>query len=81
MQEYPEIGKRVKCLVVKSSFIQATLKIVEVEGKPAKTDYKAILKANTIGEDSYLCDKLKQGEYIDCVVVSCGDTAVFVTRV
>lgn len=77
---YPEVGKKVKCQVVKSSFVQAVLKIIEVDGLPAPTNYKAILKGNSVGEEIYVCDSIKTGDVIDCVVVSYGDNAIFVAQ-
>ncbi|KAM0679693.1 hypothetical protein GINT2_002102 [Glugoides intestinalis] len=75
---YPELGKKVKCQVVKSSFVQAVLKIIEVDGFTPPTLYKAILKGNSIGEEIYVCDSIKTGDIIDCIVVSYGDNAIFV---
>lgn len=78
---YPEVGTNVKCLVVKSSFAQATLKILEIEGVPVSADYRATIKGNSIGEEAYVCDKIKTGEIIECCVLSYGDNTIFVSQI
>lgn len=78
--KYPELGSKVKCLVTKSSFAQATLNIVEVDGMDAPVDYKAIMKGTAVREELYVCDRIKKGELVSCVVVSYGDHVIFVSR-
>lgn len=78
---YPEVGERVRCLVVKSSFTQAILKIIEVGETRAKIEYKAVLKGNSVGEEIYVCDSVKTGDIIDCIVISCGDNFIVVSKI
>lgn len=78
--KYPDVGTRVRCVVAKASFAQAVLRIVDVEGVPAAASYKAILKGNSVGEDAYVCDKIRTGDVVECVVLSHGDSAVFVSQ-
>lgn len=77
--KYPDVGTRVKCVVTKASFAQATLRIVDVEGVETAVHYKAVLKGNSVGEEIYVCDKVKTGDIIECVVLSHGDNAIFVS--
>lgn len=77
---YPDVGARVKCVVAKASFAQAVLRIVDIEGIPTAVGYRAIVKGNSVGEDVYVCDKIRTGEVIDCVVLSHGDNAIFVSQ-
>lgn len=79
--KYPEVGVTVKCIVTRSTFTQAILKIIEIDGYKTEVDYKAILKGNAIGEEIYVCDSVKMGDILDCVVISIGDTAIFVSKV
>lgn len=77
---YPDIGTRAKCLVTKASFAQATLKILEIEGVETAVHYKAILRGNSVGEEIYVCDKIKTGDVIECMVLWHGDNAIFVSQ-
>lgn len=77
---YPEIGAKLKCPVIKASFTQAVLKVLEVDGQVAVVDYKAVLKGNSVGEEIYVCDSLKNGDLIDCTVISCGDNYITVAN-
>lgn len=77
---YPDVGARVKCVVAKASFAQAVLRIVDIEGTPTAVGYRAILRGNSVGEGVYVCDKVRTGDVIDCVVLSHGDNAVFVSQ-
>ena len=77
---FPEIGTKVKCCVLKSTFPHAILKIIEVEGLQSPIEYKAILKSTAFGEGVYICDKIKAGDLIDCFVISIGDSAIFVSQ-
>ena len=79
--KYPEIGYRVKCLVLRTSFAQADLKILEIEGFETPINYKAILKGNSIAEEIYINDKIKRSEIIDCVVVSYGENSIVVSQI
>lgn len=78
--KYPEIGKKVKCIVLKSGFVNAILKIIEIEGFKTPIEYKAILKGNSVGEEVYVCDSIKEDDILDCIVVSIGDSAIFVSQ-
>lgn len=78
--KYPEIGKKVKCSVLKTSFAQAELKILEIEGFETPVNYRAIIKGNSVGEEIYVCDKIKRNDIIECVVVSYGDNVIVVSQ-
>lgn len=77
--KYPEIGNTVKCSVLRSSFSQAVLKILEIEGVKTPVEYKVILKGNSVGEEVYVCNKIKVGDEIECVVTSYGDGGIYVS--
>lgn len=77
--KYPEIGTTLRCVVLKSSFSQAILKILEVENVKTPVDYRVILKGNSVGEEIYVCDKIKVGEEIDCIVTSYGENGIYVS--
>lgn len=78
--KYPEIGAKVKCVVQKASFTQAILKIIEIEGFKSLVNYRAIIKGMGVGEEIYVCDQIKTGDLIDCVVISNGDNGLFVSQ-
>lgn len=77
---YPDIGKRVRCRVLRASFAQANLSIIEIEGRPSRIAYRAILKGTGFGEGIYVCDSMKAGDVVDCFVISYGDNAIFVSQ-
>lgn len=77
---YPDIGSKVKCSVIKSSFAQATLKILEIEGQETPVSYKVILKGSSVGEEVYVCDKIKVGDIVECIVTSYGENSIFVSQ-
>ena len=77
---YPQIGGAVRCRVLRASSTQATLSIVEADGKPTIIAYKAILKGTGFAEEIYLCDKMKYGDMIDATVLSYGDGCIFVSQ-
>lgn len=78
--KYPEIGTKVKCVVLKSSFTQIELKITEVDGFVTPVNYRAVLKGNAVNEEIYVCDKIKRNDTIDCVVVSFSDNAIVLSQ-
>ncbi|KAI5148058.1 hypothetical protein ENBRE01_0072 [Enteropsectra breve] len=78
---FPEIGKTVKCTVIKASFGHAMLKITEVENQKTLIEYKAIMKTAEFSEGNYICDKLKSGDIIDCIVVAYSDSGICVSQI
>ena len=79
--KYPEIGCKVKCLVLKTSFAQEELKILEIEGFETPVNYKAVLKGNSVAEEVYVNEKIKRNDKIDCVIVSFGENSIIVSQV
>lgn len=78
---HPEVGSRVKCAVVKSSFAEALVTILEVDGVPAAVNYRATIRGNGVGEEVYVCDKFKTGDVVECSVLSYGENTIFVSPV
>jgi exosome complex RNA-binding protein Csl4 len=79
--KYPEIGSNVKCLVLKTSFAQAELRIVEIEGFETPVNYRAVLKGNSVAEEIYISDKIQKNDLIDCVVISFGENSIVVSQI
>lgn len=78
--KFPEIGNKVLCSVLKASFTQAILKIIEIEDTPSIIDYIVILKGNSVGEEIYVCDSIKEGDIIKCIITSFSDNGIYVTK-
>lgn len=75
---FPEIGCRVKTEVVDATFTQVFLRVLEVEGRKTKTEYRAVIRPTDLCSGEYLCDRFRKGDAVECVVVSYGDTGMFV---
>ena len=78
--KYPEIGSKVKCSIIKTSFAQVELKIEEVDGFKTPVYYRALLKGSSVGEEVYLSDKVQRSDVIDCIVVSYSDKYIVVSQ-
>lgn len=66
--------------MVASSFAAATLSIVEVGDVPSKIAYRAVLKGNAFSEGVYVCDRVRPGDVVDCLVVAYSDSAIVVSQ-
>ncbi len=77
---FPEVGSKVLCGVIKSTFSQAILKIMEIEDVSTEIEYKVILKGNSVGEEVFVCDTIKEFDKIRCIITSISDTGIFVSK-
>lgn len=78
-EKCPEVGMSVKARVIKSTFTQATLQIFEVENHKTFIEYKAFMRPAEFSGDQYLCDKVKKGDILDCIVLFIGDQGIYLT--
>jgi exosome complex RNA-binding protein Csl4 len=76
---FPEIGRRARAKVTKSTFTQAMLRIFEVEGQKTAIEYRAVLRPAEFNTNEFICDRVRKGDVIDCVIVSYGDAGIFVS--
>ncbi|KAL6121064.1 hypothetical protein NUSPORA_02083 [Nucleospora cyclopteri] len=74
-ENLPHIGKKVKCHVLTTSFVQSIAEITEIEGKPVIYPLKAIIKNNDDINVTHEI-KVKKGEEVYCIVVSYGDNGI-----
>lgn len=81
IKDFPEIGSAVTCKAIKVTFTQAILQVIRVENIVTEIGYKVILKGNSLGEDIFLNDQIKEGDIIECIITSTSEGGIFVNRI
>ncbi|KAI4292322.1 hypothetical protein PAPHI01_1596 [Pancytospora philotis] len=77
---HPVIGSRVRCRVDSASFAAANVSVIEVDGRPSSIAYRGVLKGGMVAEGTYVNEKLRPGDCINCLVVAYSDAGVVVSE-
>ncbi|KAI5172373.1 hypothetical protein PAEPH01_1737 [Pancytospora epiphaga] len=77
---FPEIGKKVRCRVMKATFSSAVLRVEEIEGMPSSVFYSGRIRGTALSENVFVCDTIKTGSYVECMVVGYADTELLLTE-
>lgn len=70
---FPTIRSKLKCVVSKVSFNQAILTVLEVDDKKPATKYTCLVREQQFDENNLMCDRMKRGDIVGCIVKSYGD--------